>query len=706
MAVNLNPGADQTLVAAAYRASMANVPHDLSGTFEKVAQSYAESMSTIGQAWKQVATIGGKALGRATNNFIQSEKKKALASTYENAEGIKFFMDGTDNIVETENPDFDPNLPESESNKKMIKTITHVDGLNDIQDAYWETFQKNPFSRENIAKRMRLKQDKEKLFAQVDLLEAGFSEVAANFQAGNYSKDAMAFGGTAKLYEAISAMKTSSGKTEDGYYIKPSHDANGDIVLNLFDANDNPVLADKNDPKSRQISIKADNLASKTIINNPDVAKGLGDIFENTRKLSASNLKGVTWEHNAKVIENQLANLVDSENDLHYAMHEKRIGNLTGSFADELTSESEMSASIFGSMSQLKLQEIGVDEMADGTAGYSASDFTSGAVGTENYAKVVSALTNRENKNYDENVTREAFLDWAVGKAKGYWDYGKGQIKQGGKEGSDDGGRGRGVTFPPASGETYMVSKDDGGTKISNSQINAVMKAIALQQPIPADIGGNYIFDKSKGTYVHRMKGEEDVVVPNLDSLLANIYGENYSKSAALQWTQYIQDWDGSEFVTTSQKAKGGKTGIKINVGKPGEVKVGGGSKDLDSMLGGNYYDNQKWIDDFKDLETYDDEYIAPAFNQKSDFFDFEKTRGTRWRPTNTIRVTWKPKTGMGDGYKDFYVKPDDGTSIDFVNNVVDYMNEQMKKYGEKVLENISKKQKEAGTFIYDEDKY
>jgi len=40
----------------------------------------------------------------------------------------------------------------------MIETITHVDGLNDIQNAYWETFQKNPFSRENIAKRMRLKQ--------------------------------------------------------------------------------------------------------------------------------------------------------------------------------------------------------------------------------------------------------------------------------------------------------------------------------------------------------------------------------------------------------------------------------------------------------------------------------------------------------------------------------------------------------------------
>ena len=38
--ISLNPGSDATLVAAATRAALANVPQDLSDTFEKRAESY------------------------------------------------------------------------------------------------------------------------------------------------------------------------------------------------------------------------------------------------------------------------------------------------------------------------------------------------------------------------------------------------------------------------------------------------------------------------------------------------------------------------------------------------------------------------------------------------------------------------------------------------------------------------------------------
>ena len=59
MAVNLNPGADATLVQAAYAAAMANVPHDLSKTFQGMADAYSEAMSTIGANWAEV----GKQVG-------------------------------------------------------------------------------------------------------------------------------------------------------------------------------------------------------------------------------------------------------------------------------------------------------------------------------------------------------------------------------------------------------------------------------------------------------------------------------------------------------------------------------------------------------------------------------------------------------------------------------------------------------------------
>ena len=66
---NLNPGSDATLVAAATKAAMANVPKDLSGTFESVAQGYDSMMQNIGKAYgeglKQTVTLGKKVVANA-----------------------------------------------------------------------------------------------------------------------------------------------------------------------------------------------------------------------------------------------------------------------------------------------------------------------------------------------------------------------------------------------------------------------------------------------------------------------------------------------------------------------------------------------------------------------------------------------------------------------------------------------------------------
>ena len=60
MAVNLNPGADATLVQAAYAAAMANVPKDLSRTFEALATSYANTMQIVGESWSENLKSIGK----------------------------------------------------------------------------------------------------------------------------------------------------------------------------------------------------------------------------------------------------------------------------------------------------------------------------------------------------------------------------------------------------------------------------------------------------------------------------------------------------------------------------------------------------------------------------------------------------------------------------------------------------------------------
>ena len=61
MATQLNPGADPTLVQAAYAASMANVPQDYSKAFGQMAEGYAKGLEGIQAAILPVA----KALGNS-----------------------------------------------------------------------------------------------------------------------------------------------------------------------------------------------------------------------------------------------------------------------------------------------------------------------------------------------------------------------------------------------------------------------------------------------------------------------------------------------------------------------------------------------------------------------------------------------------------------------------------------------------------------
>ena len=65
MAVNLNPGADATLVQAAYAAAMANVPKDLSGTFEAMAENNPDASDKI-----------QKALQESARNVVKEENKR------------------------------------------------------------------------------------------------------------------------------------------------------------------------------------------------------------------------------------------------------------------------------------------------------------------------------------------------------------------------------------------------------------------------------------------------------------------------------------------------------------------------------------------------------------------------------------------------------------------------------------------------------
>jgi hypothetical protein len=68
---SLNPGADSTLVSAASRAAMANVPKDLTRTFESVARGYDSMMKTIGASYAGAI----KSTADAAGNLIKKTQE-------------------------------------------------------------------------------------------------------------------------------------------------------------------------------------------------------------------------------------------------------------------------------------------------------------------------------------------------------------------------------------------------------------------------------------------------------------------------------------------------------------------------------------------------------------------------------------------------------------------------------------------------------
>ena len=88
MATQLNPGADATLVQAAYAAAMANVPKDLSGTFEAMATNYAKTMEIVGTSWKEAIKTTGELAEIATGLFAENRKARRRGINLRNSEGV------------------------------------------------------------------------------------------------------------------------------------------------------------------------------------------------------------------------------------------------------------------------------------------------------------------------------------------------------------------------------------------------------------------------------------------------------------------------------------------------------------------------------------------------------------------------------------------------------------------------------------------
>ena len=485
MAINLNPGADATLVQAAYAASMANVPHDLSPIYKQMGDSWQQAMLTFGEGFGDAMEKIGEVAGVAVQQAIKKSNLKARGIYTQGQYGTTFFTDKLNEIKQ---------------------------GMKDV--GYGITL-----DPEKRGKYLALKDEKDKLFAQIELLsnsETFSDDLLIN---GNWSKGATGHANTvfkAALQNQGEKIENHDNPKYNGYRVTVDTRDNGDLFFTLINPDgvavthedaDGNLMTDGDKPMTVDINninnmIVGENLSAKTALNK---------LFAD----EISNGKQSKTKYRSTRFKNAVKSLITDDNTLRYLMYEDDLASdsLSKSFADDLNSPSTFAYDIFSMLAT----DAGMDiKDTDKVKGISPGDFDlNNPANVDNYKMVKDALLNRTNKYYNFENSKDAFVAWAGRAGNDQFLYGT--TLRSGKNNNDDDD-----DFKFAGGYTpdglWVTSSEQ--TRINNSVKNR------LQEFAGADEKYYVLHKNKKNYYMYDSKEDADNKrkgkVVTLDDVLNN----------------------------------------------------------------------------------------------------------------------------------------------------------------------------------------
>ena len=453
MAVNLNPGADSTLVQAAYAASMANVPKDISPIYKQMGESWQQAMLTFGQGFGQAMEKVGEVAGIAVQQAIKSSNLKARGIYTQSQYGTTFFTDKLNEIKQ---------------------------GMKDV--GYGITL-----DPEKRGKYLALKDEKDKLFAQIELLSNSetFSDdllINDNYSQGGTGHANMIF--KAALQNQGEAIENHDNPKYNGFRVGIDTRDNGDLFFTLMNPDgvavthedaDGNLMIDGDKPMTVDINninnvLVGENLSAKTALN-----KLFADQITDGSK-SKTKYRGTRFN-------NAVKSLIKDDATLRYLMFEDDLAanSLGKSFADELNSPSTFAYDIFSMLAINAGMDI---KDTDNVKGVSPGDFAN----TDNYKVVKDALLNRTNKHYKFENSKDAFIAWAGRAGSDQFLYGT-TLRVNRK---DDGGDG----FKHAGGYTPS------GLYVSSSEQKRINTSVTNKlQEFPGADEKYYVLHKNKKNY-------------------------------------------------------------------------------------------------------------------------------------------------------------------------------------------------------------
>jgi len=510
MASKLNPGADATLVNAAYRAALANTPKDYSGALESVARGYEKTMQSSAEMWKDIATVGsaiGADMIKTSNEFAAAAAKGAALDS----DSATFFYDEIDAL------------------KDEFKELGLLPGI--FGD------------RETKRKRAELRLKQAELFAEIDNAANSIAQGAAAISAGTYDHSLNMR--DSDMINAIIKSNLKNKITDQDNYAKLSRDEEtGELMYTLYKKDGSLATLVPGGPAQTMTMTQFNEAIAKNKKDGGAMLNSLNTRIDNHYNNGRKSTDGVYDDKMRAADINFIEALLgDDPINLKRAM-QTRFGYSETSFYDDITSgQNEYSAELFSTLLSVtgggdvlkgKITEGMVD--TDGEEGISAQE----AMDSNNYKILTANILGLK----DAKVSKEFFKQYAVKNYQDSFEYGyskKAPVEGGG---SEDGF----VNLRP--GKSSDIGANTGNGYVPNSALNTIGKKINDRADI--DLGADkFIWDKKDKVY--KLNGE---TINNKYSLFSTIYGEGFDPANIITMYNSINDFQADTRQETSFDTK------------------------------------------------------------------------------------------------------------------------------------------------------
>jgi hypothetical protein len=406
MASKLNPGADATLVNAAYRAALANTPKDYSGALESVARGYEKTMQSSAEMWKDIATVGsaiGADMIKTSNEFAAAAAKGAALDS----DSATFFYDEIDAL------------------KDEFKELGLLPGI--FGD------------RETKKKRAELRLKQAELFAEIDNAANSIAQGAAAISAGTYDHSLNMR--DSDMINAIIKSNLKNKITAQDNYAKLSRDEEtGELMYTLYKKDGSLATLEPGGPAQTMTMTQFNEAIAKNKKDGGAMLNSLNTRIDNHYNNGRKSTDGVYDDKMRAADINFIEALLgDDPINLKRAMQTK-FGYSETSFFDDITSgQNEYSAELFstllsvtggGNVLKGKITEGMVD--TDGQEGISAQE----AMDSNNYKILTANILGLK----DAKVSKEFFKQYAVKNYQDSFEYGYSKKPPKEKDESEDGG--------------------------------------------------------------------------------------------------------------------------------------------------------------------------------------------------------------------------------------------------------------------------